>query len=76
MKGEEELYYPQAKLELENNFAKLINSFADVEGFYPEELTREIERSLSLLPIFKKYPYLYVKWAKEKNQETKEAKND
>jgi len=64
----EEVSYVVLKGELEGNFSKLINSFKDEDGFYPEELTGDLILHLTPLKCFKEYPNNYLKWAKEQNE--------
>ena len=66
-KNQEANYYA-LKSDLEGGCAKLINSFKNDMGLYPEELTNEIIRNLAIIKSFNNYPNNYLKWAEEKNK--------
>ncbi len=72
METEKERLYPLFCDEMKGNLAKLINSFKDDKGYFPEKLTREIKLNLSILPVFKKNPDFYENWAREQNEKRKE----
>jgi len=77
--------YYSLKSDLEGGCSKLINSFKNNKGLYPEELKSELIKNLSIIPSFKKYPNNYLRWAKKQNkliikenkiQKTKEKINE
>lgn len=55
----------------EGGLTKLMNSFQNDDGYYPEKLNSEINNNFQIHPSFRKHPKIFEKWAKEKNMKLK-----